>query len=152
MSLDNLIWVVATDSNTCRIYDYNKKHSRLTLVKEIQHPENKLKDIDLTSGKPGRYKSSGSAHGAYSQPTDPKEIKIENFSREIAGELDQGRTTHAYQNLILIAPPHINGLVCNHINKHVKNLVSHNIEKDLLHLADHELLDYLKIHAKYPVG
>ncbi len=136
-------WVVTTDTNTCRIYHYKKKPRELTLLKEIQHPENKLRDIDLTSGKPGHYKSSGSAHGAYSQPSDPKEIKITDFSREIAKELDHGRNMHAYEKLIVIAPPHMNGLLFQHINKHVKNLITHCIEKDLLHLDDHKLLDFL---------
>lgn len=151
MSLDpQLIWVVNTNSNTCRIYNYKKKPVQLALFKEIQHPENKLKDLDLTSDKPGHYKSSGSSHGAYTQPSDPKEIKIENFSREIAKELDHGRNSHAYNHLIVIAPPHMNGLLFQHINKLVKNLVSHNIEKDLIHLPDHELLSFLKIHTQYP--
>lgn len=143
-------WVVNTDSNTCRIYRYSKNPTQITLIKEIKHPENKLKDIDLTSDKPGHYKSSNAAHGAYSQPSDPKEIKIDAFSREIAKELDHGRTTHAYKNLIVIAPPHMNGLLFQHINKNVKDLVTHNLEKNLLHFADHELLDFLEMHTQYP--
>lgn len=151
MSLDHqLIWVVNTNSNTCRIYNYKKKPGQLALFKEILHPENKLRDLDLTSDKPGHYKANGSAHGTYSQSSDPKEIKIDNFSREIAKELDHGRNSHAYNNLIVIAPPHMNGLLFQHINKLVKNLVSHNIEKDLIHLPDHELLSFLKTHTQYP--
>lgn len=143
------IWVITTDSNTCRIYQYSKKPTQLTLLKELKHPENKLKDIDLTSDKPGHYKSSNATHGAYSQPSDPREIKIDNFSREIARELEHGRNTQAYQNLIIIALPHMNGLLFQHLNQHVKDLVAHNIEKDLIHLPNHELLDFLKIHTRF---
>lgn len=145
-----LTWVVNTDSNTCRIYDYNRKPVQLILLKEIQHPENKLKDIDLTSGKPGKYKSSGGAHGAYTQETDPKEIKIQDFSREIAHALEHGRNIHAYKNIILIAPPHMNGLILQHANKHVKELVTHSIEKDLMHLPEDELLNFIRTHTQYP--
>jgi protein required for attachment to host cells len=145
----NATWVLTTDTNTCRIYGYSKKPAELILLKEIQHPENKLRDIDLTSSKPGRYKASGSANGAYSQPTDPKEIKIDAFSREIAKELDHGRTTNAYKNLMVIALPHMHGLLFQHINKHVKDLVTHMIEKDLHNLADHELLIFLQVNTKY---
>jgi protein required for attachment to host cells len=149
MSSSQAAWVVNTDSNTCRIYQYSKNPTQLTLLKEISHPENKLRDIDLTSDKPGRYKASNSSHGAYSQRTDPKEIKIDDFSREIARELDNGRNTNAYKNLIIIAAPHMNGLLFQHFNKNVKNLVTHNLEKDFIHLADHELLEMLKTHTKY---
>lgn len=149
MPSNNSIWVVNTDSNTCRIYQYKKNPEQLTLLKEIHHPENKLKDIDLTSDKPGRYKTNNASHGSYSQPSDPKEIKIDDFSREIVHELDHGRNANEFHNLIIIAAPHMNGLLHTHINKHVKNLLSHNIEKNLIHLADHELLDFLRIHTQY---
>lgn len=150
MSINNTSWVVNTDSNTCRIYQYRKNPDQLTLLKEIRHPENKLRDIDLTSDKPGHYKSSNTTHGAYSQPSDPKEIKVDAFSREIAKELDHGRNIQAYKNLILIASPHMSGLLFQHINKHVHDLVAHKIEKDLIHLPDHDLLDFLRIHTQFP--
>ncbi len=150
MSSNNTAWVVNTDSNTCRIYQYKKGSDQLTLFKEIRHLENKLRDIDLTSDKPGHYKSSGTTHGAYSQPSDPKEIKIDAFSREIAEELDHGRNIQAYKNLIIIASPHMSGLLFQHINKHVHDLVTHKIEKDLIHLPDHELLVFLRAHTQYP--
>ncbi|HSW93231.1 MAG TPA: host attachment protein [Gammaproteobacteria bacterium] len=149
MSSDHVTWVVTTDSATCRIYQYSRKTAHLLLLKELTHPENKLRDIDLTSDKPGHYKSSHNTHGAYSQQSDPKEIKIENFSREIATALDQGRNIHAYENLIIIAASHMKGLLFQHINRHVKDLVTHSIEKDLIHLPHQELLDFLRVHTQY---
>lgn len=143
----HVTWVLNINSNDCRIYKYSKKPHQLTLLKEIKHPENRLKDTDLTSDKPGHYNTSGSARGAFSQPTDPKEIKIDDFSRNIAKELDHDRNTKAYENLIVIAPPHMNGLLFQHINKHVKELVIHNIEKDLIYLNEHELLEFLHTHT-----
>ncbi len=149
MSSNHAAWVVTTDSNTCRIYHYTKKPTQLTLLKELSHPENKLRDIELTSGKPGHYKTNTATHGAYSQPSDPKEIKADDFSREIAKELDHGRNTNAYKSLIIIAPPHMNGLLCHHINKHVKGLIAHTIEKDLMSMPEHELLAFLGKHTKF---
>jgi protein required for attachment to host cells len=150
MPSNHTVWVANINSNICRIYQYSKNPEQITLLKEIKHPENKLRDIDLTSDKPGHYKSSSATHGAYSQPSDPKEIRIDAFSREIAKELDHGRNTHAYKNLIIIAPPHMNGLLSQHMNKHIHDLVAHNIEKDLIHMSDHELLSFLRTHTQYP--
>lgn len=141
------IWVVLADTNTCRIYNYRRRPEHLSLVKEILHPENKLKDKDLTSDKPGHYVAGDLGHGAYSQPSDPKEIRIDNFSREIAKALDHGRATNAYDELIVITAPHMNGLLFQHANKHVKDLVAHVIEKDVVYLKDKELLDFLEDHV-----
>lgn len=141
--------VVNTNTNTCRFYHYVKHPVQLTLLKEINHPESKLRSGDLTSDKPGHYKAGQSARGAYSPHTEAKEIEIDKFSREIANELNKERIKNEYDELIIISPPHMNGLLFQHVNKHVKDLVINNIEKDLLHLTDHELLNFLQTHTKY---
>lgn len=144
-----MIWVITTDSTICRIFAL-KDRKHLSLVREIVHPENKLRDIEITSDRPGHYKTSNSSHGAYSQATDPKEILLENFSREIANELEQARTKNSCEKMIVIAPPHMNGLLNQHINKHVAQMISHRINKDVMHLAEHELLQFIATHTQYP--
>lgn len=149
MSVEQILtWVVNTNTNLCHIYHYDRGAAQLKLVKTIEHPENKLRDIELTSDKPGHYKDSGASHGTFSQPTDPKEIKIDQFSREIAKELEAGRTHHLYRDIILIAPPQMNGSIQHHLNKHVKEFITHIIEKDVLFLKEQELLNLIHTNMK----
>ncbi len=146
-----MIWVIVANSNDCRIYNYNKRKDNLTLLKELSHPENRLKTGDfLTTDKPGHYQANATARGAYSPHMDPKEVEIDRFSREIADQLDKGRKTNAYEKLIIITEPHMNGLLFQHLNKHVQELVINNIQKDLQKLSDDKLRDFLQIHAQYP--
>lgn len=142
-------WVLVTDSTTCKLYHYTDTPKQLTLIQEINHPENRLKDIELTSDKPGHYKSGGAGRGAFSQQTDPKEIKIEDFARAIDKILDHGRKINSYEKLIIIAPPHMNGLLIQHINKHVKDLITHNIKKDIMHLSGRELQNFVHEHTQH---
>ena len=142
-----MIWVVTANTNTCRFYNYDKNHSKLSLLKEISRPEIRLKASDsLTTDRPGHYQINESARGAYSPHTEPKEVEIDNFSREIAQELNKGRNANAYEKLILIALPHMHGLLDLHLNKHVKELVINSIQKDLQHLNNMELVEFLKTH------
>ena len=145
-SSSSITWVVVADTNVCRIYNYYKKPERLILFKEINHPENRLKDTDLTSDKQGRYGTGKSAHGVYAPHSDPKEVKIDDFSREISKELEQGRAVNAYEKLIIVSPPHMDGLLSQHIDKHVKALITHNIKNNVVHLNENDLLDFLHIH------
>lgn len=146
-----MMWITIADTNSCRIYNYDKNHSKLLLLKEIQHPELRLKIGDtFTTDRPGHYQANESARGAYSPHMDAREVGINNFSREIAEELDKGRNNNSYKQLILIAAPHMHGLLNSHLNKHVKNLVISHIQKDLQHYTDDELINFLKTHAQYP--
>jgi protein required for attachment to host cells len=144
-----MIWLINANTNQCRIYDYQKKPAQITLIKELSNPAARLKaSVDLTSDKPGHYQGMGSVRGAYSPHTDPKENEIDHFARDVARELDHGRNTNLYKEIILIAPPHMIGLLNLHTDKHVKELVIDSIHNDLIYMKDHELLDFIKNHGK----
>ena len=144
-----MIWLININSSQCRIYDYQKKPAQITLIKEFSNAAARHKASDgLTSDKPGRYQSMGTRGGAYSPHTDPKENEVDHFARDVAKELDHGRNTNLYKEIILIAPPHMLGLLNLHTDKHVKELVIDSIHNDLIYMKDHELLDFLKNHGK----
>jgi protein required for attachment to host cells len=145
-SVSDVTWVVATDTNFCRIYSYHKKPERMVVLKEFNHPENRLKDTDLTSDKQGRYGTGKTVHGVYAPHADPKKVKIDDFSREISKELEQGRADNAYVKLIIVTSPHMDGLLLQHLNKHVKDLITHNIKNNVVHMNEKELLDFLHKH------
>lgn len=46
-------WVIVLNSNNCRIFKYSKKPRQLEMITELNHPRNKLRELDLTSDKPG---------------------------------------------------------------------------------------------------
>lgn len=146
-----MLWVVAANSNHCRIYKYDKNQAKLDLLNEINHPEIKQKTSDsITTDKPGHYQTNESARGAYSPHMDAKEVLVDRFSKEIADTLDKGRKDSSYEQLIIITPPHMNGLLLKHLDKNAKNLVINNIQKNIDNLVEHDLIEFLKSHAKYP--
>lgn len=137
-------WVVAADASVCRIFDFYRQPEHFFLIKEISHPENKLKSKDLTADKSGnRLSGKAGRSSAYEHSASQKGVNIDNFSREIAHTLDEGRVSGAYHKLIVVLAPKMNGLVSHHMNKQVKNRVSYNIAKDLTHLEEYELFNYL---------
>ena len=144
-----MILVITANSNKCRLYHLNKNKSELVFYKEISHPENRLKSSELTADKSGRYQSTNGSRSAYSPHMDAKDVKIDDFSREIARELNVERNQHGYDHLVLVAPPHMIGLLQQHLDKNVKELISKEIQKDLLHLSQPELMAFLKDSVKF---
>ena len=146
-----MIWIINMNSSLCKIYDYQKSPAKLTLVREFSHPESRVKTGDLlTSDKPGHYKAGATQRGTFSQQTDPKDVEVDNFAREIAKHLDQARNQNKYDQVVIITAPHMNGLLLHHIDKHVKDLVTHTIQKDMVHLKEHELLEFVQENTRYP--
>lgn len=141
-------WVVVTNTNICRIYDYTQPQE-LTLLKTLEHPENKLKDSEIVADKPGHYKSQTTNRGAYTQRTDPKENEINVFAREIAQELEAARKTNHCNSLIIIAETRMLGLLNQHLDKNTKKLIRNRLQKDLPNISIPELIDFLHTHAQF---
>lgn len=137
--------VILANSNTCGIYDY-KKPTELTLVKTIECPENKLKDRELVSDRPGHYNTSSSARGTYEQASDPEKILIDNFAKKLADTLNKWRNEHEFHELVVIMPPHMEGLFLLHLDKEVYKMIKKTLQKNLMNLNQHELLHYLNEH------
>ena len=138
--------IVIANSNNCRIFDYEKP-GNLTLIKEINCPENKLKNSELGCDRPGRYNGDISCGGSYSQAMDMKEVHIDKFARTLAVELERERNKHDYEQLVVIMPAQMDGLFCHHLNKNVKALITRTLRKNIVNLNGHALLAYLDAYA-----
>lgn len=138
-------WLVTFDSVVCKIYDYTKPiQDHIPLIYEVYEPENKLRDIDLTSDRSGRYQFKGYAMGTYSQESDPKKRNQEKFAAEINKILQQGYNSHQFEKLIIVAAPHMMGLLSKKMDKKVKKCIEHKVEKNAVQLTNRELPGYVR--------
>lgn len=138
-------WLVVANASQATIYQTEQRPKTLNLIKELLHPPSREKGESLASDRPGHFKGEavgmeGTTHGAFNEPTDPKSYEHERFAVDLAKELDAGRTSNSYQNLIIVASPHFHGLLNKSMNSHVAALVGQHIQKDYTSLAPKELL------------
>lgn len=146
-------WVVTANTNNCKIYQYQRKEGSLTLITEMSHPENKLRDSDITSDKPGNYKTNNSPHhsanGTYTQESDPKEILIDNFAKEIANKLDLSRKANEFDHLILIVPAQMQGHLNKYLDEQTQQHIKYNVQKNVMSFSHKELISYLETHCAF---
>jgi protein required for attachment to host cells len=145
-----MILVLVANAAVCRLYHYQPASSAtLSLMQELDHPENRLKTSDMVSDKQGHYKGSITGRGAYSPAHEAKEIQIDNFVRDIARLLHEKKQTQTYEKCIVILPPQLDGLLSKHLDKTTHAFIAKTIQKDIVNMPTHELLEFLKINAKY---
>lgn len=146
-----MTYLVIINTNVCRIYEYQKSAPMLSLIKELSHPESRLKVSEgLVSDKRGRYKPGpAKGRGAYSPRTEVKEVEFINFAREIAKELNHARVENKYDQLIIVGAPHMSGLLMQQLNKNVKDLIIKTLDKDIIQLNMKELEAYLKEELQF---
>ncbi len=140
-------WILVANASTATVYSNEGPNKGLTRVKTLAHAESREKGSDLASDRPGHSQSHGNGHGAFVAAKSPKEVEAQRFALELARELNQGRTNHAYERLLLVASPHFMGLLNQQLDAHVRKLVAVSIEKDYTKLPEKELAGHLENHV-----
>lgn len=119
----------------------------LSLMEALHHPEGRVKEHDIKSDKPGRsFDSHGHGRHALESHDGPHSHEMGNFVRSIAHRLDQGRQRNEFTELVLIAEPHLMGLLRDALDKNTARLVIRSLSKDLQNVAIHDLWPHLRDH------
>lgn len=137
-------WILVANASRADLYANKGPHTGLELVKTYLHAASREKSQEMISDRPGHYQTGGGAHGAFSQPTDPKQHEEDKFAAELAHELETGRTSNRYTRLIMVASNPFMGKLNNHISAHVRILTTDTIEKDYTNLDEQELAGHLE--------
>jgi len=127
------IWIVVAESSRAKIYAAKNRLAPISEIEDLVHPEGRMHEGDLVSDAPG---SDGGATGQGRHIIDDKttvrEQENADFANEIAHRLTQARNEHAFDELVLIAPPAFLGLLRNKLSKTLAASVVLEIDKNLV--------------------
>lgn len=142
-------WILVANRANARLFTNTGSHRELTLLKDFIHSEGRLKDRELSSDKPGRaFDSGGQGRHGMSKSESPSEHETARFAKELATVLEQGRTSHQFGRLILVAEPGFLGVLNGAIDRHTAELVTDTLSKDLAHLDDADIPAVILEHIR----
>jgi protein required for attachment to host cells len=134
-----MTWILVANASSARLFDKGASSKSLNLIGEFSHPESRQKGSELASDRPGHYQSKGTAHGAFTESSNPKELEADRFAQELVNKLEQGRVNNEWQDVIVIAPPHFHGLINKHLPTMIKDKIKSSFSKDYTNLTEKEL-------------
>lgn len=138
-------WILVANASVATLYASAGPKQALARVKDLAHPQSRMKNADLVSDRAGHMQSSGNGHGSRQPQTEPKQNEADHFARELAQELEQGRNAKQFERVILVAPPAFLGLINERLDTQTAKLVTHRYEKDYTQLSERELAAHLAI-------
>ena len=137
-------WILVANASSANLYMNNGPKKGLEKISEYEHAASREKASDLVSDRPGHFKSAGNGHGAYVPPSDPKQNEAQQFASKLTRDLEQGRTSNAFQRLILVAPPQFMGLIKNSASQALMGMMTDHFEKDYTKVDEKTLADHLE--------
>ena len=79
--------------------------------------------------------------------TDPKEVEQQHFAHEVVSFIDHAFKQNEFEDLILIAPPKMLGVLNNDLDDQLLKRVVKKIDKNITEMKINELEEYLKDHC-----
>lgn len=137
-------WVLVAHRTGARLYEQSQPGGALLLVRDIPHPEGRLKNREITSDKSGRLFDSFHSRHTVGKSPDPKEQLAIEFARDLADVLQRGCTSGQFQHLVLVADPHFLGDLRMALDAQTTKLVTGSLAKDLYEIPERELPSHLQ--------
>lgn len=137
-------WVVVADGAHARIFLNEGPGTGLVPALDHNLVGNRLQSHEMGSDRPGvSFSSAGPGRRAMSPPTDPHEHAEHTFIKRVAKAIKEGLDAHAFEQLVLVAPPKALGDLRDSIDPQAAKLIKADLNKDLTHLTPHQLGEHL---------
>lgn len=151
-------WILIADASRARVFRENDQSDRYEILQTFEHEASRARSRDLmadTNGRKPGGPSLGAVHGGgrsvshevgrvgAAPDTEPKEVEAQKFARELAHYLEAQLNQHAYDKLMIAAPPHFLGLLRGCLSAQVDKHVQTTLNKDLTHLDTSSIRDHV---------
>lgn len=138
-------WILVAHRSGARLFENKGPGKGLELLKALEHPAGKLRNGQIDSDKHGRsFDRRGGGRHAYTAEQEPTTHIAEQFAKQLAALLDEGRTQQRYAQLVLVAEPRFLGILRGALTASTAALVSATLDKDLGNAEQRELPKHLQ--------
>lgn len=135
--------IVVADSTRARIFTVESVHSALKEIETLTNPEGRMHQRDMVSDLPGKESGKGDASHAFQEKVEPKEQKLTEFAKRVAGYLDDMRKANKLDKLSLIAAPEFLGELRNKLTDETSAKVTFELDKNLAHHDEEDIRKHL---------
>jgi len=137
---DAKLWILVGNSSRARLFETNAKaDSDWRLVEEFHHDESRAKSEELRDQPDNP--NAGTLHGppGENEPQGRRELEHERFARELSSRLDRGHDQHAFDKLVIAAPPEFLGRLRKALSTRVRQRVLLDLGSDYSMVPAREL-------------
>ncbi|EIL98435.1 host attachment protein [Rhodanobacter thiooxydans] len=139
------VMVVVADSVRARCFEANAKPATWTEVACLTNPDGRALGRDApTERLPRTNESAGPSRHAIEPHTTLSEKSLDAFARSIGETLERDRRAGRFEHLVLVAAPHLLGVLHTHFSKSLRASIVGELKLDLAGLSADE------IHARLP--
>jgi protein required for attachment to host cells len=144
MTRSSILWIAVVDGEHARFVQPDANNA-LRSVQAMDSAAAHLSSHELGADRPGRsFESAGSAHHAVGEKHDLHAMEKQKFVRMIAEQLNAAAERGAFDELLLVAPPHALHDLLGGLGDAAQAKLVGTLDKDLVKTPDHELWPHVR--------
>ena len=137
-------WILIADAAHARILETSGSGKPLVPVPAFTMSQAFPPSRELGSERPTRtHDSLGDSRHGVEAHSDPRRELMRKFATLVVEKLEAAMATHAFDRLIIVAPPAMLGDLRKALTKPLIQRVVAEIDKDLVKVADHDMRAHL---------
>jgi protein required for attachment to host cells len=148
----NIVWVLVCDSAKSRLFEVHEDNPNWRLVELTTHAESRSKASELVGDHSGRRSSEGPSvhHNALAPSSSPKEVEKGHFLHSLVMTLDQALRAKLFYRWVLVAPPHVAGVLKKDLTPQLEKHLMTTVDKDYNQVDVRELAERLREDVRIP--
>jgi protein required for attachment to host cells len=133
------LWILVANSSRAKLFSTDERAEKWDLREEFQHEESRTFSRTLLNQPDNP--NAGSLHKPQpeNEPDARQQLEHDRFARELAARLERGVNDHAYDRVVIAAPPGFLGLLRKHISKQVHQRLMLDMRADYVNVPIREL-------------
>jgi protein required for attachment to host cells len=136
-------WVLVANGSQAKLYRV-VKFPKIEELTTFAHLESRLHNKDLVSNRPGQGSDRvGFASHSYEPPSDPHELELEKFAKDLGRSLSGSCQKGEFSRLYVMASPSFLGLLRPHLDQKTKTCIVAEVPKDMIEHTIKEIEDHL---------
>lgn len=139
-------WILVSDASHAKLFATELPEQPWSVIAEFTNPAAHKTSKDLSPTEPGKSRQSGSPksrHTAFEPSIAPKEAETVHFVQQLRDYLDRATASNKFDRLLLVAPPHLLGLLHEKLDKQTAHRLMGTVDKDLVMLDNREIRERL---------
>jgi protein required for attachment to host cells len=138
-------WILVAHRGGARLFHWLASEKRLTLNMKVDFPEGHAARNLGSSNHAKLTSAEGSGTMFLPQDQSHGEAAAGALCNELARLLKKKHAERPHNELVLVAGPHLLGMLKRALDKDVTRIVVGSVDKDLAHVPDSEILDHLDL-------
>jgi protein required for attachment to host cells len=133
-------WMLVAQSTHARIFATSPDPKEWRLVRAFEHAASRAHDHDLVTDRAGRSLHVGrEGYGSGLEQSSPHREEGARFAKELAAALDDGLRGQRCDELVIVAPPRLLGLVLGDLSVLARAAVTLQVPHDYASLSPEEI-------------